>query len=153
MPLDWPGALGTGPNWLPPGKTSGMLMKATVCKLRALEKASLRKVHFSGDRLEVFDFLRIACSLGIPQRKKPLNLIIKSPIFTNTPCKSTRLYNAPGMHTVDETLLFVPLCVMRLAIEVTILQSGKLAGCKKSPGKWELKWKMAPGPKFGVAFW
>ena len=30
-------------------------------------KARLRKVRFSGDFLEVFDFLRIACSLGIPQ--------------------------------------------------------------------------------------
>ena len=33
--------------------------------------------------------------------RKPLNLI-KSPIFTNTPCKSTCLYNAPSMHTVDK---------------------------------------------------
>ena len=31
---------------------------------------------------------------------KPLNLI-KCPIFTNTPCKSTCLYNAPSMHTFD----------------------------------------------------
>ena len=33
--------------------------------------------------------------------RKPLNLIIKSPILTNTPCKSTCLYNAPSMHTVE----------------------------------------------------
>ena len=33
--------------------------------------------------------------------RKPLNLI-KSPIFTNTPCKSTCLYNAPSMHTVNK---------------------------------------------------
>ena len=26
---------------------------------------------------------------------------MKSPIFTNTPCKSTCLYNAPSMHTVE----------------------------------------------------
>ena len=32
--------------------------------------------------------------------RKPLNLI-KSSIFTNTPCKHTCLYNAPSMHTVD----------------------------------------------------
>ena len=38
----------------------------TVCKLGALQKARLRKVHFSGDFLGAFDFLRIACSLGIP---------------------------------------------------------------------------------------
>ena len=31
--------------------------------------------------------------------RKPLNLI-KSPIFTNTPCKSSFLYNAPSMRTV-----------------------------------------------------
>ena len=34
---------------------------------RRIVKARLRKVHFSGDFLGVFDFLRIACSLGIPQ--------------------------------------------------------------------------------------
>ena len=32
--------------------------------------------------------------------RKPLNLI-KSSIFTNAPCKTTCLYNAPSMHTVD----------------------------------------------------
>ena len=36
--------------------------------------------------------------------RKPFKLI-KSPIFTNTPCKSTCLYNAPSMHTVD---IFIP---------------------------------------------
>ena len=35
--------------------------------------------------------------------RKPLNLI-KSLIFTNTPCKSTCLDNAPSMQTVDFTL-------------------------------------------------
>ena len=65
---------------------------------RCIVKARLRKVHFSGDFPRVFDFLRIACSLGITQ-EKPLNLI-KSPIFTNAPCKSSFLYNAPSMHTV-----------------------------------------------------
>ena len=74
--------------------------KSTVCKLGALQKASLRKIHFSGDFLEVFDFLRSTCSLGISQ-ENPLNLI-KSPIFTNTPCKPTCLYNAPSMHTVEK---------------------------------------------------
>ena len=37
-----------------------------MCKLGALEKARLRNVHFSGDFLGVFDFLRSACSLRIP---------------------------------------------------------------------------------------
>ena len=34
---------------------------------RCIVKARLRKVHFSGDFLGVFAFLRIACSLGIPR--------------------------------------------------------------------------------------
>ena len=46
-----------------------------------------------------FGFLRCACSLGIPLRD-PLNPI-KSPIFTNTRCRSTCLYNAPSLHTVE----------------------------------------------------
>ena len=45
--------------------------------------------RFSQDRL-----------LSRNSTRKPLNLI-KSVIFTNTPCKSTCLYNAPSMHTVD----------------------------------------------------
>ena len=49
--------------------------------------------------------------------RKPLNLI-KSPIFTNAPCKTTCLYNAPSMHTLEiifltatltaSTVIFVP---------------------------------------------
>ena len=69
------------------------------CENFATRKARLRKDHFSGDFLGVFDLLRSACSLGIPQ-ENPLNLR-KSLIFTNTPCKSTCLYNAPSMHTVE----------------------------------------------------
>ena len=38
-----------------------------VPKLGALQKARLRKVHFSGDFLGVFHFLRISCSVGVPQ--------------------------------------------------------------------------------------
>ena len=40
---------------------------------------------------------RLFCSNST---RKPLNLI-KSWIFTNTPCKSSFLCNAPSMHTVD----------------------------------------------------
>ena len=36
---------------------------------------------------------------------KPLNLI-KSPIFINAPCKTTCLYNAPSMHTIDQKWRF-----------------------------------------------
>ena len=39
---------------------------STGCKLGALQKARLKKVHFSGDFLSAFDFLRSACSLEIP---------------------------------------------------------------------------------------
>ena len=72
---------------------------------RCIVKARPRKVHFSGDFLGGFDFLRSACSLGIPQ-ENPLNLI-KSPIFTNAPCKTACLYNAPSMHTVEFRPLFL----------------------------------------------
>ena len=37
--------------------------------------------------------------------RKPLNLI-KSPIFTNAPCKTACLCNAPSMHTLDGKLIF-----------------------------------------------
>ena len=39
--------------------------------------------------------------------RKPLNLI-KSPIFTNAPCKTPCLYNAPSMHTVEFFYKIVP---------------------------------------------
>ena len=55
-------------------------------------------MNFSG--VEVFDFLRRACSLAIPH-KKPFKFNRTSAIFTNTPCKPTCLYNAPSMHTVE----------------------------------------------------
>ena len=74
--------------------------KANNLQTRCIVKARLRRVHFSGDFLRGFDFLRSACSLGIPQ-ENPLNSI-KSPIFTNTPCKFTCLYNAPSIHTVEK---------------------------------------------------
>ena len=63
-----------------------------MCKLGALYKARLRKVYFSGDFPGVFDFFRIACSLRVPLETFKFNR--KSPIFTNTPCKSSFLYNA-----------------------------------------------------------
>ena len=34
---------------------------------RCIVKGEARKVHFSGEFLGVFDFLKSACSLGIPQ--------------------------------------------------------------------------------------
>ena len=71
----------------------------TRCIVKGEAQKSPLFWRFSGG----FDFLRIACSLRIPQ-KKPLNLI-KSPIFASAPCKTACLYNAPSMHTVD---LFLP---------------------------------------------
>ena len=64
------------------------------CKRRGSEKSTFlaifRGFWFSQHRL----FSR-------KSTRKPLNLV-KSPIFTNTPCKSTCHYNAPSMHTVDK---------------------------------------------------
>ena len=54
-------------------------------------------MDFSGDSLGGFDFLRRACSPGIPV-PDPLNLI-RSGSFTNTPYISTRLYKPPSLHT------------------------------------------------------
>ena len=63
------------------------------CKRRGSEKSTFLAIFwgfwFSQDRLPSRTSIR-----------KPLNLI-KSPIFTNTPCKRTCLYNAPSMHTVE----------------------------------------------------
>ena len=42
-------------------------LKISSVQTRCIVKARLRKVRFSGDFLGVFDFLRVACSLGIPQ--------------------------------------------------------------------------------------
>ena len=75
----------------------------------------LRKVHFSGDFLGAFEFLRSASSLRI-SLKSPINLI-KCPVFTNTPCKTTFLYNAPGLRTVD----YFP-CFFRAELKVTHLR-------------------------------
>ena len=49
--------------------TSGGLKKHFFngVQTRCIVKNRLRKVHFSGDFLGAFDFLRIACALGIPQ--------------------------------------------------------------------------------------
>ena len=49
------------------GESILLRIKINSVQTRCIVKARLRKVHFSGDFLGVFDFLRIACSLGIPQ--------------------------------------------------------------------------------------
>ena len=66
----------------------------TRCIVKGETQKSPPFWRFSGG----FDFLRIACSWN--STRKSLNLV-KSPIFTNTPCKSTCLYNAPSMPAVD----------------------------------------------------
>ena len=58
-------------------------------------------MHFSGDFLGAFDFLRIACSPGIPQARI-LNLTKSR--FLQTPLVNPHLYNAPSMHTVEQIL-------------------------------------------------
>ena len=69
---------------------------------RCIVKGEAQKSPLFWRFSEFFYFLRIACSLGFPQETFKFN---KIPIFTNTPCKSTCLYNAPSMHTVDESIL------------------------------------------------
>ena len=49
---------------------------------RRIVKARLREVHFSGDFLGIFDFLRIACSLGIHKKTFKFN---KIPDFNKHP--------------------------------------------------------------------
>ena len=81
--------------WLP----GSSLLKSTAYKLGAFVKGEAQKSNlfwrfsgcfwFSQERL----FARNST-------RKPLHLI-KSPIFTNTPCKSTSLHNAPSVHNVD----------------------------------------------------
>ena len=63
------------------------------CKWRGSERPLFRR--FSGGFWFSQELLFSRNSTG-----NPLNLI-KCPIFTNTPCKSTCLNNAPSLHTVD----------------------------------------------------
>ena len=67
------------------------------CRRRGSEKSTLMALF-----LGAFDYLRSSCSLGIAVWD-PSNLI-KSPIFTNTPCKPFCLYNAPCVHIVERSL-------------------------------------------------
>ena len=69
---------------------------------RCIVKGEAQKSPLFWRFSESFDFLRIACSLGIPKENLQIQ---KTLIFTNTPCKSTCLYNAPSMHTVDFSAL------------------------------------------------
>ena len=62
------------PHLHPPCNSNWPWTGINSVQTSCIVKARLRKVHFSGDFLGAFDFLRIACSLGIPQ-EKPLNLI------------------------------------------------------------------------------
>ena len=82
------------PNFLPPA------IFGVILAVSKLGEARLRKVHFSGDFSGGFWFSQDRL-FSRNSTRKPLNLI-KSPIFTNTSCKSTSLYNAPSMHTVDD---------------------------------------------------
>ena len=45
------------------------IFKSVQTRCIVKKAKGLRKVRFSGDFLGVSDFLRIACSLGIPQKK------------------------------------------------------------------------------------
>ena len=67
----------------------------TRCIVKGEAQKSPLFWRFSGDFWFSQDRLFSRISTG-----KPLNLI-KSPIFTNAPCKTACLYNAPSMHTLD----------------------------------------------------
>ena len=65
--------------------------------------------------------------------RKPLNLI-KSPIFTNTPCKTACLYNAPSMHTLDHKFrILAPLCPSR-SLAISLHASTCFGSKQKRPG-------------------
>ena len=95
----FPAFQGTHRTFLVPTRSHGG--KLTVCKLGVHCKGEAQKsplfwrfcggFWFSQDRL----FSRNST-------RKPLNLI-KSRIFTNAPCKTACLYNAPSMHTLEKT--------------------------------------------------
>ena len=56
------------------GMAREILNVSAMCRLAALYQARLRKVNFSGDCLEDFEFLRCACSLGIAVRTLEIQL-------------------------------------------------------------------------------
>ena len=51
-----------------PGTSSGTTRRASInsVQTRCIVKGEAQKIHFSGDFLGAFDFLRSACSLEIP---------------------------------------------------------------------------------------
>ena len=72
----------------------------TRCIVKGEAQKSLLFWRFSGALW--FSQDRLLCGNST---RKHLDLI-KSLIFTNAPCKSTCLYNAPSMHTVDDFAYF-----------------------------------------------
>ena len=54
-----------GPKWS--AEEGAEKAQINSVQTRCIVKARLSRIHFSGNFLGVFDFLRIACSLGIPQ--------------------------------------------------------------------------------------
>ena len=65
------------------------MIQINTVQTRCIVKARLRKVHFSGDFLGGFRFCFSQDRLfSRNSTRKPLNLI-KPPIFTNAPCKTT----------------------------------------------------------------
>ena len=66
------------------------------------------------------DFLRCACSLGIPVRV-PSNLR-QSPIFANTPFKSTCLYCDLSLHTFETIVSTICCCVPNMSAAVVTIE-------------------------------
>ena len=97
-----------------------------MCKLGALSKTRLRKVHFSGDFVGVFDFLRSACSPGTPQETSKFNEI--TDFYTNAPCKSTLVFT---IHLVC-TLLNVEIDWQELSLEAVWASGSQSAESSKN---------------------
>ena len=73
-----------------------------MCKLGALQKARLRRVHVSGD-------LIISGGLVLSEFHKRTFKFDKITFFLQTPpCKPTCLYNAPSLYTVDDLRVSSP---------------------------------------------
>ena len=85
------------------------------------------------------------CLFSRKSTRKSLNLI-KSPIFTNTPCKSTCLYNAPSMHTVDHTYPFgwLPAYCNRDDFEWSFVVTFMPMPCTRMPFTWDAEEAFQP---------
>ena len=105
-------------------------MSLTLWKLRisyvVFNQQCVNLVHWKGEAQKSPLFWRFFGGFWFSQdhllsrnsTRKPWN-VIKSPMFTNTPCKSICLYNAPSMHTVDSKSSFPEDWGLKSPIKIT----------------------------------